>query len=470
MKKTIWMTFWSLIISFSLVFIPIGTVTAAGTGFTTTITYQNVGLDIAHVTILYYPEGQSTPISIPRPDLPVGGSASVSIGNLETTPASFRGSAVVKSDVEIAVLMSQIPTTVTVKARPLSSATGKGSASVWFLPIQKIAASTSLVSVQNLDKNPANIKFTFFGGALPITISKNNIPSGGSAYVDLSAATEIPTGFLGGIQVDSVRSGTTTPGKISGVSFYSAGSATGANTTESQTTAASKLYMPVAMCAYTGGMATTYYVFNTDPVNPATVTAKYNTLKVQTQIVPALSGRFFHGCAPSGTASGFYGYATITSNGPLLLATGLIENAGMSATFIGQASGVSKLALPFAQYSTANFTNGQRVRTVTSVMNTGANLAAGAVKARYYGKDGTLVGTVSLPALASGVRVDTIATQIGSAGSEFGYYADGSTGGSLIIEGPAGSSLMAVGLVTSVAGTGIYSGEAYNAIPPLGTP
>ncbi len=71
-------------------------------------------------------KGQTTPISISRPDLPVGASATISIGNLETTPASFRGSAVIKSDVEVAVLMTQIPTTVTIKARPMAGAATQG--------------------------------------------------------------------------------------------------------------------------------------------------------------------------------------------------------------------------------------------------------------------------------------------------------------------------------------------------------
>lgn len=464
------MFFWSMIICLTLVVIPSTPVSAAGTGFTTTITYQNVGMDVAHVAILYYPEGQTLPITISRPDLPVGASATISIGNLETTPASFRGSAVIKSDIEVAVLMTQIPTTVSIKARPMAGAASQGSPNLWLLPVSKATGQTALVSVQNLDSSAANIKFTFYGGTAPLIVNKNNIPTGGSAYIDLATSSDLAVGYMGGVFVESVRSGSSTPGKITGMFLNSLGTTTDANATESQTGTATKIYMPVAMCNYSGAMTTTYYVFNTDPSAAATVTVTYNTLKVQTQTLPSRTGRYFHGCAPKGTASGFYGSATITSNGPLILATGIIENMGLSATYMGQSSGAARLALPIANYSTAYFSNGQRVRTTISVMNTGSKLASGAVKAKFYGKDGTLIGTVPLPALGTGVRVDVFGSQLGTPGKEFGYYTDGSSGGSVIIEGPTGSSLVAVGVVMSVVSTGVYSGEAYNGLPPIGTP
>ena len=252
MKKSKWMFFWSLIICLSLVLIPITPVSAAGTGFTTTITYQNVGLDVAHVTVLYYPEGQTTPISISRPDLPVGASATISIGNLETTPASFRGSAVIKSDVEVAVLMTQIPTTVTLKARPMAGAATQGSPNIWLLAIHKVAGETSLLSVQNLDNSPANIKFTFYGGTTPVSISKNNIPTGGSSYINLFDVSGLADGYSGAVFVESVRSGGSTAGKIAGVYLTSLGTATDGNATESQSSASSKIYMPVAMCYLPG--------------------------------------------------------------------------------------------------------------------------------------------------------------------------------------------------------------------------
>ncbi len=470
MKKSSWLQIWSLTIIMSMILFPVTSVFAAGTGFSTTITYQNVGMDIAHITILYYPEGQSTPISIARPDLPVGASATVSIGNLETTPASFKGSAVIKSDVEVAVLMTQIPTTVSIKARPLTGATTKGSASIWLLYVAKNTGTTAILSVQNLDNNPANIKFTFYGGVNPVIISKNNIPVGGSAYVDLADLNDLPNLYVGSVLVESVRAGNNTPGKITGMSLYSAGTSTDANATESITGGGTTIYMPVAMCYALGGLNSSYFVFNTDPIQSATVTVTYNTGKFESQSLASRTGRFFSACTPKSTASGYSGYATIKSNGPLILAKGLIKNMGVSATYIGQSTGAEKLAFPYALYSASQFSTGQRSQTTISVMNLGGNLAAGAVKAKYFGKDGKLIGTYSFPAFYSGVKIDTNAAQLGAAGAEFGYYSDGTTGGSVILEGPVGSSLMAVGLVLNVVSAGVYSGEMYNGISPVGTP
>ena len=210
--------------------------------------------------------GRSIHTNIHRPaGLTVGASATVSIGNLETTPASFRGSAVIKSDVEVAVLMTQIPTTVSIKARPLAGATTKGSASIWLLNIVKITGMQAIISVQNLDNNPANIKFTFYGGVNPVILSKNNIPVGGSAYVDLADLSELPNLYAGSVLVESVRAGNSTPGKITGMSLYSAGTTTDANATESIAGGGTTIYMPVAMCYAFGGMSTSYFVFNTRP-------------------------------------------------------------------------------------------------------------------------------------------------------------------------------------------------------------
>ena len=200
------------------------------------------------------------------------------------------------------------------------------------------------------------------------------------------------------------------------------------------------------------------------------VTVTYNSGKFESQSLTSRTGRYFNACTPKSTVSGYSGYATIKSNGPLILAKGVIKNLGVSATFMGQSTGADKLAFPYASYSASQYTTGQRSRTTISVMNLGGNLAAGAVKAKYFGKDGKLIGTYTFPAFASGVRIDTNAAQLGAAGAEFGYYSDGTTGGSVLLEGPAGSSLMAVGFVLNVVSSGVYSGEMYNGISPVGTP
>jgi hypothetical protein len=470
MKKPQRLLILTATIILSLILTPVYSVFGESPDYRTTITYQNIGLEIAHITILYYPEGQSTPISIPRPDLPVGASASVSIGNINTSTSGQKGSAVIKSDVEVAVLVTQIPTTVNVEARPMAGVSTNGTPSLWLLYVVKYPGISQIISVQNVDNTPADLKFSFYGGGNPVSINKTNIPAGGAVYLDVSEQENLGSQFIGAVFVESVRQGGTTPGKITGMSLKSYGTNTEGSATESQTSVGSKIYMPIASCYGLGGMNSSYYIFNTDPAQSAAVTVTYNTGKFEKQTLLSRTGQFFSACNPSGTAKGYTGYAVITSTNSNLMALGILKLKGMSGTYIGQTIGTDRLAFPYASYSNSQYTNGQRSRTTISVMNLGGALKAGTVKAKYFGKDGTLIGTYSFPAFPSGAKIDTYAAQIGAAGAEFGYYADGSTGGSVIIEGPAGSSLMAIAWVMNVVSSGVYSGELYNGIQPIGTP
>lgn len=456
----------TLLTCVSMAFLPISPVQAAGPGFFTRITYQNIGLDTAHVTVLYYPDGSATPVSISQPDLPPGGSQSVDIGKAVPGVVGTAGSAVLKSDMELAILATHIPVSTGISARGMATAPGSGSSKIWLGNLMKIQAGTTILSIQNLDTVPVDVNLTFHGTSAKVTLTRSNIPSGASVAIDLSDVNEIPSPYIGTAVITALQSGTDVPGMISGMAVNFSGSTTEAYSTESIALLSKTIYMPFALCYAMGGMSTTYYVFNPDPTLPATVTVRYNTGKVETQTVAALSQTYFNACKPSGTAAGYSGSAVISSTGPAILSIGTFKLMGMSATFTGQTAGGEMLALPYAPYSTSGYAGGQKSRTTIAVMNLSNSLAAGVVKARFYGRDGTLAGTVSLPAIAAGARVDLTAAQIGTAGAEFGYYSDGSSGGSVVIQGPAGSKLVATALVLNTAGSSAYAGDAYNAVIP----
>jgi hypothetical protein len=447
--------------------LPVGSVLAASPAYTTSITYQNIGSDVAHVTITYIPDGSSDPVALTQPDLPIGASQTVILSNLDPSTASTRGSVRIKSDVEIAILASQVPVNTTVIGRGMSAASQAGSSQAWLPNLSKAAGVTTVLALQNQDAVPADLKVTFYGGTSPVVVDKLAIPAGASTYLDLADISALGTSFNGTALIQSTQTGTSSPGRVSGVSLISTGISTEVYATESIASGGNTLYMPLALCYGMGGMSTTYYVFNTDASQPATVSVAYSNGKTDTASIAALSGRSFNACSPSGVLSGYSGSAVISSNGPGILAVGRIKLLGMAATFVGQSSGTSRLALPSALYSTAGYSSGQKYRTQVIVMNLGSNLAAGAVKAKFYGKDGALIGTYTFPAFAANSRQDVNATKLGSSGAEFGYYSDGSSGGSMVIEGPAGSSLMALAWQTRVAGSGTYAGDAYNAIPVI---
>jgi len=90
---------------------------------------------------------------------------------------------------------------------------------------------------------------------------------------------------------------------------------------------------------------------------------------------------------------------------------------------------------------------------------------AGQVSVKYYDKNGTLLGTHTLGAIAVGAKGNSHPYYIGAAGAEFGTYPDGSEGGGAIVEGPAGSQLAVVVRVQKYIGGGNSAGEDYTGIP-----
>lgn len=440
---------------------------AYSTSFSTAITYQNVGKDIAHVTILVYTEGSSNPITIARPDLPPNASTTVSVGTIGTAPASFKGSAVIRSDVSLAVTLSQIPGNSSMRNRPMASGFVDGSADIWLLPMIKSADTNTLFSIQNIDTAPADLKLTFYGGKSPITITRKNVPAGGSVFYDTANISEIGESLWGNLHIESTRAGGSEPGKVIGMMLDPSKVNTDIAATESLSGGSKKIFLPYAYCN-AGGMSTIYYIFNPSLTVTQKVNVAYNSGSSDSTTLAPATGAWFPACAAPHTKNGYNGYAIVTSNPGGVLAVGRIKLKGMSATFLGEYRGYSRLALPYVNWTTANWTNGKRQLTWVTVQNMGASLAAGAVKVNYYDKNGSLVGTHKLAAMPSGSRIDSNAALVGANGKEFGYYADGTTGGSVIVEGPAGSQLMVLGWVNSLDPTTKKQyGEIYNGFPAV---
>jgi hypothetical protein len=435
--------------------------------YSTTITYQNIGNDTAHITLLFYPEGSSTPISISRPDLPKGASATVSVGSLGST-SGFKGSAVIKADMQLAVTMTQIPSDTSVKSRPMAAGFIQGSGEIWFLFANK-STPGSVISIQNLEKSAVNLKLTFSSTSDSVVINKNNVAGGAAAYFDLDTLNELSPGTYN-IHVVATKTGSTNVGQIAGLQLNRTSNGETAYATESFSQLGKKVYMPVAMCNAVSGFSTSYYIYNASSTDNTTVTVQYNSGKKGTLILAPQNGNWYHACNPSGTVSGYNGWATITSNTTDILAWAHLKNTGVSASFTGQTIGSNILAVPYAVYSTANYSNGLHQRSIIYIQNLGSSLASGAVKVKYFDKTGKLIGTHSLGSMANGARIESNASKIGSAGAEFGYYSDGTSGGSALIEAPAGSNLMAAVWVHSNPSKGLYRGEAYNAIPILLAP
>lgn len=436
---------------------------AYSTSFSTAITYQNVGTDVAHVTIQIYTEGNTTPISITRPDLPPNASTTISVGTLGTVPASFKGSAVIKSDVSLAVTMTEIPGDPAMRNHPMAGGFITGASDLWFLSVNKLDTVNTVFSVQNIDTSPVDLNLTFYGAGEPVTLSRSNVAAGSSVYFDTASLAEIGETFGGNVHVQSVQSGSAVSGKIIGTMMDLSTVNTDVAATESLTGGSQTIYMPYAFC-YMNGMNTSYYVFNPSLTDSQDITIRFSSGGVLNDTLAPASGGWYAACLPPHTPYGYNGYAVITSSPGPILTMGRVKLSGMSASFLGESRGSSRIALPLVTWTADGWENGTRQQTWVTVQNVGADLPDGAVTVSYYDKNGGLVGTHTLSGIPNGGRIDSNASKVGA--NEFGYYSDGSTGGSTIVQGPAGSQLMAIAWAQALdPSTGNRYGDIYNGFP-----
>ncbi|MDT8307779.1 MAG: hypothetical protein RRC07_17725, partial [Anaerolineae bacterium] len=391
--------------------------------------------------------------------------------NVNDVGEGFVGSGVLSSDQPVVATLVQISADPAVQNRPLSNGFESGSPQVLLATVLKNKFnSTSKFSVQNASSGPVDLDITFYNAdntaAAPITIEHNGLPAGAAKYFDMGALSAISASvFNGSAVVSAVEAGTTNPAPIVASVLELGTNNTNASAFEGVTGGSTTVYMPSAICEAFGGQNTAYAVQNTSQSASATVTVNYSNGATANAVIPAGAKQSFVACTATGMTSNFSGSATISSTGADIVVIGKVYGTGLYTAFVGATEGDQKLALPYVRWTESQWFPGGRQRTYIAIQNVGSNLAAGAVTARYLDKDGNQVGVHSLPAIAAGAKVNTWAGHADVTGNtaalaEFGY-AGGQFGGSVIVEGPAGSQLVAVARVASAASVG-QVGEDYN--------
>ena len=468
MKKLFLIT----ILIFCLIMSPLVTkpvlAAAYGTSFTTSITYQNVGSANANITILFYSEASGSPITISRPQLAPRAGTSIYVGALSELASGFKGSAVIQSDQPLVATLVQVPpATSTLKARPLSNGFSGGTPEVGVPTVLKNTFGTnSIVVVQNVDSVAADLTLDFVPvSGSPVQLTLTNLPSGAAKYYDLGQLSQLGSSFNGALKITAKKAGTSNPGNIVATSMELGISSNAAYAFEGTVTSASKVYMPSALCRYTTAQQTTAYAVQNVSSGNVQVTVKYSSGNNDgPYTIPAGGKRSFDGCAVNGT--GFLGSAVIEATGGNIVAVGKVYGGGLFTAFLGFNDGASKVALPYIRYTQTGWTNGTRQRSFIAIQNVGtSDLSAGDVTVKYYDKNGALVGTHTLGAIPVGGKVNSNPSNIGSAGNEFGYYSDGTFGGSAIVEGPVGSKLAVVVRVQTYVSSTDVPGEDYTGIP-----
>jgi hypothetical protein len=447
--------------------------TAYNAAFTTSITYQNVGSADANVVFNFYPETDGTPISISR-TLPQDAGASLYVGGLTEIAAGFNGSAVMSSDQPVVATMVQIASDPDVKNRPLSNGFSTGDSEVLLATVLKNQFNTtSRFSVQNASSGAVDLNIEFYNAdnpaAAPIAVTHNNLPAGAAKYYDMGTLGDITaSSFNGSAVISAVESGTSNPADVAASVLELSTTAGEASSFEGVTGGANTVYMPSALCQQFGATSA-YAVQNTSQTDPANVTIPYSSGNSDTGTVAPGAKQSFIGCDVN--SAGFSGSATVTSTGGQVVVIGKVFGSGNSTAFVGATSGASRLALPYVRFTTSQWDSGQRQRAYIAIQNVGSNLSDGDVTLSYVDKDGNVVATHTLGAMETGKKLNSWAThtdvQLNSGFSqsdlnEFGYV--GGFGGSVIVEGPSGSELVAVVRIQSSTATGVV-GEDYNGIP-----
>ncbi len=452
------------------------------TAFTSAITYQNVSNQTANVVFSFYNEKSGTAITVSR-QLAANAGASLSVGGLtgsEALPAGFKGSAVISSDQPIVATLVQLPQPITspVKNRPLSNGFSQGSPAVLLATVLKNQFNTtSRFAIQNASDGDVNITLQFYraGQTTPAaTLTETNIPAGAAKHYDAGTITELGATFDGSAVVRAVRSGTSTPANIVGTVLELQTNNVGVRAFEGvpSTGAANTVYMATALCGL-AGMNTAYAVQNTSSTQNANVTVTYSNGATQQATISPGGKSSFSTCSATGIPSPFSGAATITSVGAPIVVIGKVGGAGRYTAFLGEASGSAKLGLPYVRWSETKYTTGQYQRAAIAIQNIGV-ATVNNVRVRYLNKNGTEVGVHTIPSIAAGAKANSSAMMAALSGgaqpielSEFGNpeaNPGGGFGGAAIIEGPAGSQLIAVVRISSNTASGVVA-EDYNGIP-----
>jgi len=466
------------------------------------VTYQNVGTAATPVSVDFYAAGSSTPITfdpLSGGTLAAGAGASFYIGSVSGVADGFRGNAVMSSSqplVATVVQFHQNAAGETVKMRMLSNGFQGSDASNQYLIASTLLnkfSRTTVFSIQNTTSSAVNATINFYdadaGGALASTVT-HNIPANSSKYIEMDtpADTNLPvsTTIFNGSAIVTVPTGAV----VAAVNELYTTRDVGANFEGIPLSrAANTIYLSSALCEKFS-LDTYYAVQNASLTVSADITVSYKNLDGSTK---ATDGPYTIGpgqkksistCAPNDSTSmgNFTGSATITSVGAPIAVIGKAQcsvAAGKCAAdkvdvftaFMGEPQGSSKLALPFIRWANdANYnaaTNlGGKQRAFIAIQNLEATSVV--VNVEYYDKVGTLCGTdtLTIPAFSKGNSDPHVPAGVLGCGTmntgEFGYYTDGSFGGSVLIKAGAANPTAKLIAIVRVQNPG--AGEDYNAV------
>ena len=472
---------------------------SASQPFTTRIYVQNPNPNPASGIINFFDElGSGMPHSVNFPlNLNSNGSTEILVGTLSGLGSGWKGSAVISADQPVVAASMQVPPSGYGHMMSNAFTSAEGTSNLFLTTfLRNVGNEVSLFGVQNIESEAINIRARFIDTAGNPVITPTLVLQANTAkfFDAANAAATIgagfPATFNGSVVVTATKVSDGSPARIVGISetrrsntdsspnrfrayaFEAIPLAAGAQT----------IYVASALCKVGAGSQTTFVAvqnlsFTSSTVVTVTYAAGTNQPGQATNTLPPLAKWSFNPCQTNGDLP-YNGAATITSSSQPIAAVGKNNQTSgtqprYSTAFLAQASGASRLAVPYIRWSPSS--PGTDFRSSIAIQNLGAIIPAGQLIVRYYAPDGTLVNTcTSVAALATGEKANSNVAAAFAGGTNFNCTTTQSDNGdsysftgSAVIEGPAGANLIAIIRNTTPATSTQIHTEDFNAIPLL---
>ncbi len=482
----------TLVLVVSLLFIATAlaqTYPDAGNAVTNAV-LQNAGTGTATVVVTYYDASGTVQYTHSGVSLATGAVTEVKTQD-EPLPSGFQGTAVVSSDQPLASVVSIKNTGVTASSGQTTQAAYNGTsapaATVFFPSVWRFSGIASRVTIQNTENASATVTVDFYDrSGNKLGTCSETLAAFGSKTYDMRTPPSC-SGWTDSVADGSITATSSGP-LLAGASTAAWSNRAAAYQALTSADQGTVLYAPSHFRFKLNASDAEYTLFsainiqNTDPNNDAPITVEYFT-RGDTSGTPALT---INTTVPAGSAIGLNtkngasvaasefdplgtswdGSVKITSDNNIpLIGTGITNwgtagYAGMYA-LVSDSSASSKIFIPaqyrrvvsgsWAQWSAINL---QNIGTTT--------VAASDLTVTYIDQAGNTVATfngTSLPGdLASGAAFGMNTRNGGDlSSSSFNSLGESFIGG-IIVEGPAGSKLVAVNNIIYSNRASVYNG------------
>ena len=354
---------------------------------------------------------------------------------------------------------------------------GSGATTVYVPTVSKsYYGISSIIAAQNVSTSPITVTLDVYNSAGSSVLSNykiKNVRQGSSAYFDIA---ELVSGgdFSGSAKITGTGAVFVTVAELSDETGYAAMFEGGS--------AATTFYFPSLPCSSysstgyiavqnTTGTATTLTLTYRNPNGSLVPTPTGTPSPSPTPIVLGGNKKLsFSACG--GAGAGFAGTARLVSSAGNVVAVAKVKEEGRFQTaYTGITEGGCQLLFPFVRWSHNNNwgTGAFHNRTYLAIQNIG-NTFTGNVDIYYLGKDGQVLTHHAIGGMTANAKESSNPTMGNPTLSEFGYYSNHIYGGSVVIQGPSGSNLIAIARVTKKTGTSpeVIVAEDYTAIASTG--